>query len=43
MKSDGHMYAALATILLLVVIAAIWNNYVYGDWTCMFSHCVRIK
>lgn len=37
-------------VLVFVLIVALsfgvdvwWNAHVYGDWTCAFSKCVRVK
>ena len=23
-------------------VAALWNQYIYGDWKCAFAHCRKV-
>lgn len=31
----------IAVVVLAAMIA--WNIYVYGDWTCAFAECRKVK
>ena len=39
----------IATILYIILIVGVlalspvYNQWAYGDWTCMFKHCVQVK
>ena len=48
METKNHSFhdSRGVTVMLVLVFMAIllgWNQYAYGDWSCAFSHCVRIK
>ena len=48
MKRDDDLTGAGAIALLVLVVLccaldACWNQHVYGDWTCAWSKCVRVK
>ena len=35
----------MAIVLIVLILAAkiAWSVHVYGDWTCAFSHCIRVQ
>jgi hypothetical protein len=40
----GMVFIMLVVLPLLVMAAiALVNDRVYGDWTCMFANCVKVK
>ena len=46
-RTERHatIIAWIAVITLLVGIVgveALWNQYVYGDWRCVFAHCRKV-
>lgn len=32
----------LAFLFIALMIGAVYNEAVYGDWTCLFANCVKI-
>lgn len=41
---NGWTILAFLVLVLLSVIGDCWYNArIYGDWTCAFSRCVRVK
>lgn len=47
-KTDDDMTGGVAIALLVILLIAFgadlaWNAHVYGDWTCAFSRCVRVR
>lgn len=45
-EDDGAVGGLIVFVILVVgslLCACIWNDKVYGDWTCAFSHCVKVK
>lgn len=41
--TGGVAIALLVFVLLCAVGDLAWNAHMYGDWTCAFSHCVRVR
>ena len=44
MRDDGmHPVTALVISAIVMVVWYAWAVSVYGDWTSMFSNCIRVK
>jgi len=33
----------VGVILIMLGADVAWNSYVYGDWTCAFAKCRKVK
>jgi hypothetical protein len=45
-NNDSNMLVMVIVIIGLVASAfadCAWNEHVYGDWTCAWSKCIRVK
>ncbi len=46
MNDPNHELAAslIASLIFAVVLFAILpGHFVYGEWTCTFAHCLKVK
>ena len=43
MSDKTKVVAVLATLLLIVVGKLAHSQLTYGDWTCSFTRCVKVK
>jgi hypothetical protein len=43
-RGDRLAHMLLAALAVAIVAGDFfWNDYAYGDWTCMFKRCVMVQ
>lgn len=40
---NGEALFTVVGLAIIVLSALVWADFIYGDWTCAFAECRKVK